>query len=76
MDFHGIRKEMNAKQHGKTVIAFSGCVTDDAKICNQHGIDAFFPIVRGVCNLSDAMNNKNARENMADTVEQVFRVLK
>ena len=35
-----------AKKHGKKVIAFAGCVTEDAEECNAHGIDAFFPIVR------------------------------
>ena len=33
-----------AKKHHKKVIAFAGCVTEDAKVCNQNGIDAFFPI--------------------------------
>lgn len=64
-----------AKQFGKTVIAFSGCVTEDAKNCNQHGIDAFFPIVRTPCSLSDAMNIENAYRNLADTAEQVFRLI-
>lgn len=30
-----------AKKHHKKVIAFAGCVTEDAKVCNQNGIDAF-----------------------------------
>ena len=64
-----------AKQFGKTVIAFSGCVTEDAKICNEHGIDAFFPIVRTPCSLADAMNTENAYRNLADTAEQVFRLI-
>ena len=64
-----------AKQHGKTVIAFSGCVTDDAKICNQHGIDAFFPIVRTPCSLAEAMDETNAYRNLSDTAEQVFRLI-
>ncbi len=64
-----------AKQHGKTVIAFSGCVTEDAKICNQHGIDAFFPIVRTPCSLAEAMDETNAYRNLSDTAEQVFRLI-
>lgn len=64
-----------AKQFGKTVIAFSGCVTEDAKICNQHGIDAFFPIVRTPCSLSEAMDETNAYRNLSDTAEQVFRLI-
>ncbi len=65
-----------AKKYGKKVIAFSGCVTKDAHLCNEHGIDAFFPIVRGACSLEEAMNPDNAFCNMSDTAEQVFRLLK
>ncbi len=64
-----------AKKYGKRVIAFSGCVTDDAIACNAHGIDAFFPILRRVCTLEEAMDPANARENMAATAEQVFRLV-
>ena len=65
-----------AKQFGKPVLAFAGCVTPDAVACNRNGIDAFFPILRGVVSLQEAMDSANAHKNMADTVEQVFRVLK
>ena len=44
-------------------------------MCNEAGIDAFFPIVRGVTTLEEAMAPEHARENMADSVEQVFRLL-
>ena len=64
-----------AKKFNKPVIAFSGCATKDAILCNNEGIDAFFPILRGVVTLEDAMNTENAMNNMADTVEQVFRVI-
>lgn len=64
-----------AKKYNKTVIAFSGCVTDDAVLCNQHGIDAFFPILRSVTTLEDAMDNESAKKNMSATVEQVFRLI-
>ena len=65
-----------AKKYGKPVIAFSGCVTPDAVRCNEHGIDAFFPILRTPCSLEDAMNCDNARRNLSDTAEQVFRTVK
>ena len=65
-----------AKKYGKTVVAFSGAVTKDAVACNEHGIDAFFPILRGVQSLPEAMKPENARYNMVATVEQVFRLLK
>ena len=65
-----------AKKYGKKVIAFAGCVTEDAIACNEHGIDAFFPILRGVVSLSEAMDTKNAAKNMAATVEQAFRLVR
>ena len=65
-----------AKKYGKTVIAFSGSVTEDATQCNLHGIDAFFPILRSVCTLEEAMKTKNAYQNLKNTSEQVFRLLR
>jgi len=64
-----------AKKYGKKVIAFSGCVTDDAEVCNAHGIDAFFPILRAVTPLAEALDTENAYKNLAATAYQVFRLL-
>lgn len=64
-----------AKKHGKKVIALAGCVTEDAEECNAHGIDAFFPIVRGVTTLDEALNNENAIKNLKATAYQVFRLI-
>lgn len=64
-----------AKEHGCTVLGFSGSVAKDASTCNEKGIDAFFPILRGVSTLEEAMDTEKARQNMADTVEQVFRTI-
>ena len=64
------------KECGAKVLAFSGCVTKDARLCNEHGIDAFFPILRTVCTLEEAMNAENAKENLADMAEQAFRLVK
>ncbi len=64
-----------AKKYGKRVIAFSGCVTRDAILLNEHGIDAFFPIVPGAVSLTEAMNVENARENLIRTATQVFRLI-
>ena len=65
-----------AKKYGKTVLAFAGAVTEDAIRCNEHGIDAFFPILRGVVSLDEAMNPEHARKNMTAAVEQAFRLIK
>ena len=65
-----------AKKYNKKVIAFSGCVSDDAEICNDYGIDAFFPILRNVTTLEDALDTNNAYKNLSSTAYQVFRLLK
>ncbi len=64
-----------AKKHGKRVIAFAGCVTEDAEECNSHGIDAFFPIVRGVTTLDEALDRDNAYANLRAAAYQVFRII-
>lgn len=65
-----------AKKHGKRVVAFAGCVTEDAEECNNHGIDAFFPIIRGITTLDEALDRNNAYNNLKATAYQVFRILK
>ncbi len=64
-----------AKKYGKKVIAFSGCVTADADVCNEHGIDAFFPILRTVTTLEQALDRSNAYDNLRATAYQVFRLI-
>jgi len=64
-----------AKKYGKKVVAFAGCVTDEAAECNKHGIDAFFPILRTPCTVERAMECDYAYENLKKTSEQVFRLL-
>ena len=64
-----------AKLHEKRVVAFAECVTEDAEECNLHGIDAFFPIIRGITTLDEALDKLNAHKNLAATAYQVFRLL-
>ena len=63
-----------AKRFGKPVLAFAGSLGEGAAACNAAGIDAFFPILRRVTTLEEAMDPINARQNLADTAEQVFRL--
>ena len=65
-----------AKEYNKPVLAFAGCVTKEAAVCNENGIDAYFPIVPGIISLEEAMDVQNAKENLMNTVEQVFRTIK
>ena len=64
-----------AQQYAAKVVAFAGAVTEGAVACNDAGIDAFFPIIRGITTLEEAMNKENAHKNMAAATEQVFRLL-
>lgn len=65
-----------AKKYGKPVIAFSGIVKDGAALCNKNGIDAYFPILRNICTQQEAMDYDTARKNIADTVQQVFLLIR
>ena len=65
-----------AKRYGKRVLAFSGILGDGVEAVNDAGIDAYFPILRKLVSLEDALDVRNAAANLSDTVEQVFRVLK
>ncbi|MBE6915342.1 MAG: glycerate kinase [Ruminococcaceae bacterium] len=65
-----------AQKYDIPTIAFSGAAIEEARVCNDHGIDAYFPILRTVCTLDEALNAKNAYRNMADTAEQAFRLMR
>lgn len=65
-----------AKKHGKRVLAFSGILGDGVEAVNAAGIDAYFPILRKLVSLEEALDVKNAAANLTSTVEQVFRLLK
>ena len=63
-----------AKRYGKPALAFSGCVAPDAETVNEHGIDAFFPVLRNVTTLADALDVSNAAANLRATARQAFRL--
>lgn len=65
-----------AKKYEIPVLAFAGSVTPEAVVCNEHGIDAYFPIIQGICSLEDAMKQENAYHNLRNTAEQVFRLIR
>ncbi len=64
-----------AKKYKKKVIAFCGCATADAEICNEYGIDAFFPILRSIVTLKEALDTDTAYSNLTATAYQVFRLI-
>ena len=65
-----------AKKYGKRVLAFSGVLGDGVEAVNDAGIDAYFPILRKLVTLEEALDEKNAGANLTATVEQAFRILK
>lgn len=65
-----------AKKYSLPVLAFAGSVTKDASLCNDYGIDAFFPVVRGITTLAEAMEPANAYDNLRCAVVQAFNVIK
>lgn len=62
------------KYHAKT-IAFAGSIGKGASSCNAAGIDAYFPVLRKIVTLSEAMKPETAAANIAATAEQVFRLI-
>lgn len=65
-----------AKKWKKPVIAFAGSTTPQAVLCNSYGIDAFFPVLREVTSLEEAMEPDRAKRNLADSAEQIFRLVR
>ena len=65
-----------AKRYGKRVLAFSGVLGDGVEAVNAAGIDAYFPILRKLVSLEEALDAQNATANLTSSVEQAFRLLK
>jgi len=65
-----------AKRHHKPVIAFSGCLGEGARACNDCGIDAYFPILPACMTPQQAMEHTVAYGNLSDTAEQAFRLIR
>ncbi len=63
-----------AKKHGVPVIALAGGIGAGAEACNDY-IDAFFPTVRGVTTVEEAMEQENAAKNLEAAAFQVFRLI-
>lgn len=65
-----------AKSLGKPCLAFAGSIGEGAEKLHDYGIDAYFPIVRGVVSLEAAMKRENAEANMRSAVGEVFLAIK
>ncbi|WP_312416290.1 glycerate kinase [Pseudescherichia sp.] len=63
-----------AKRYNKPVIGIAGSLTADVGVVHEHGIDAVFSVIYGICTLDDAL--RNAAENVRMTARNVAAVLK
>ena len=63
-----------AKAHGAKVLALVGSVRSEHGR-NCQGMDAVFPIQPGPVALAEAMDLAFAAQNLADTAEQIFRLI-
>lgn len=64
-----------AKKYGATVIALAGSTTKEAILCNEKGIDSYFPILTQIVTLQEAMKPNVAKDNLTRTTEQIFRLI-
>ena len=64
-----------AKKYNLPVIGLAGALAQEAKKCNEEGIDAYFSIINSAMSLEEAMNRENALKNMTQTTEQIFRLV-
>ena len=71
---HGVAKL--AKKHGAAVIAFSGCASESAIVCNSHGIDAYFPILSMPLTLEEAISVRTAEQTLESMSRQVFLLIR
>ncbi len=63
-----------AKRHGKPVLGIAGCLTREAAVVRDHGIDAVFSILFECCTLPEALANgaynlRFAARDIAETLK-------
>ncbi len=64
------------KKHGAKVIGIAGCVSDDANLCNDAGIDSIFAVADKAMTLDEAMDRQTTKKNIKKTVVQIFNLIK
>ncbi|BEU88426.1 glycerate kinase [Selenomonas sp. TAMA-11512] len=72
----GVAKRAKEISPKALTLAFCGAALEGARAVNEHGIDAYFPILQQVMTLEEAMKREVAEVNLEATVEQVLRVYK
>lgn len=56
-------------------IALCGCAAEEAASVNEHGIDAYFPILHEAMDAEEAMRKDVTTANLRQTVTQVLRLI-
>ena len=56
-------------------VALCGSAARDAERINQHGIDAYFPILHAPMTLQEAMERATTEQNLRQTVQQVMHLI-
>jgi len=65
-----------AKEFDIPVIAIAGCVSDDAQVNHEYGIDAMFSIVNYPIDIEDALKKEKAGLFLQKNGEEIFRLIK
>ncbi|WP_313688036.1 glycerate kinase [Pantoea sp.] len=63
-----------AKQFNKPVIGIAGSLTADVGVVHEHGLDAVFSVLFGICTLEEAL--ANAAQNVRMTARNVAATIK
>ena len=56
-------------------VALCGSAARDAERVNQHGIDAYFPILHAPMTLQEAMDRATTEQNLCQTIQQVMQLI-
>lgn len=63
-----------AKAYDKPVIGIAGCLTADAGVVHQHGLDAVFSVIYSICTLEEAL--ASAQDNLRLAARNIAATLK
>lgn len=67
--------QLAKKLNGAVTIALCGCASDDAELVNDHGIDAYFPILRRPMSEQEAMAKTTTEQNLRRAATQALNLL-
>lgn len=68
--------QLAKKCHGSCLtLGLCGCATHDADAVNEHGIDAYFPILHAPMSMEEAMEAHTTKQNLTQTIQQIMNLL-